>query len=95
MILAQASSGMWHPIAILAFGICIASGLLACGGTSANTAPARIAAYASVPQTAPLTVTIRIPAAAGVASSSRSPRYISTAIAAIDFRLTGSTPTGR
>jgi hypothetical protein len=95
MSFAQAPVSIRHPIATLAFGLCIASVLAACAGGSGNTTPAASTAGVTALQAAPLTVTIRIPAATEVASSSsRSPKYISTAIASINFRLTGVTPTG-
>jgi streptogramin lyase len=66
----------------------IGAALSACGGGGASSIPS-----AADLQSVPVTVTVRIPKGGATAvASARSPRYISSAIQSIVFRLTAVTP---
>jgi streptogramin lyase len=80
----------------LLVGLALTFGLSACGGGNggATTLNAPILPSRANLASVLVTFTIRIPKGATSRSKTRSPKYISTAIQAIDFRLTGVSPAG-
>ncbi len=80
----------------LMLGFSLAFGLTACGGGGGGTTTPNAATLPSGANLAsvPVTFTIHIPKRTTSSSKARSPKYISTALQSIDFRLTGVLPTG-
>jgi hypothetical protein len=89
MSFSQVRADILDPTKALVLGLALAFGLTACGGGGGSTAP-------SGPQlvNAPLSITIHIPRSTTPSSKARSPKYISSALQSIDFRLTSVSPTG-
>jgi hypothetical protein len=75
-------------------GLALAFGLTACSGGGATTInPETFPSVTNVTRV-PVTFRIHVPKARPSSSKARSPQYISTVLASIDFRLTGVSPTG-